>query len=459
MGYHNNDKDNSLDKVLKLLRLSDEALHQYDQKYRMMAENSNDIISLHRPADLTFLYTNSTIQRILGYYPREMIGKSALDFIHPEDHKTFLNSIKKARKIGEGAIQYRCRKKDGSYIWLESNGKTIQDEAGTRASLINTRDISERKHFERQIQYRLSLEEAVAKSARLFFTEKSPPLSEILKTLGEAVYVNRAYIFEFDENGITMSNTYEWCDSETKAQAQDLQGMEASLFSWWMSKLNQGENVIIPDISLLPPEAEAEKNLLEPQGIHSLAVVPICLANSRLVGFMGFDDIKKCREWRNEDIATLRVVAEMIGLYWERRNVENALRNSEKQMSAIIDFLPDATFVIDKQGKVITWNRAMEEMTGIKSEDILGKANYEYSLPFFGKRIPALIDMVLNPESKSLVAYLSIIEKDGVLVGEAFCPQIKLFLSGTASALYDAQGNKIGAIESLRNITERWQAE
>jgi PAS domain S-box-containing protein len=51
-------------------------------------------------------------------------------------------------------------------------------------------------------------------------------------------------------------------------------------------------------------------------------------------------------------------------------------------LSYIIDFLPDVTFAVDSKGKVIAWNRAIEEMTGAKPEDIFGKADYEYALPY-----------------------------------------------------------------------------
>lgn len=69
-------------------------------------------------------------------------------------------------------------------------------------------------------------------------------------------------------------------------------------------------------------------------------------------------------------------------------------------LSEIIDFLPNATFVIDAEGKVIAWNQAIEEMTGVKTEDILGKGNYEYALPFYDERRPILIDLILNPDKK-----------------------------------------------------------
>ncbi|OPY52141.1 MAG: aerobic respiration control sensor protein ArcB [Methanosaeta sp. PtaU1.Bin112] len=80
----------------------------------------------------------------------------------------------------------------------------------------------------------------------------------------------------------------------------------------------------------------------------------------------------------------------------ERRRAEESLAESEQRLMDIIDFLPDATLVIDKDGKVIAWNRAIESMTGILAKDMIGKGNYEYALPFYGTRRPILIDLILK---------------------------------------------------------------
>jgi PAS domain S-box-containing protein len=146
----------------------------------------------------------------------------------------------------------------------------------------------------------------------------------------------------------------------------------------------------------------------------------------------------------------------------ERRQTEEALRESERRLADIINFLPDATLVIDREGKVIAWNRAIEAMTGIKASDILGKGNYEYSLPFYGERRPILVDLVLKPQKEIEVRYADIMRKDGTLTGEAYMPNMKggeVYLLGSAAALYDSEGYVAGAIESIRNITERKSIE
>ena len=104
----------------------------------------------------------------------------------------------------------------------------------------------------------------------------------------------------------------------------------------------------------------------------------------------------------------------------ERKLAEKALKDSENKLAAIIDFLPDATFVIDKEGKVIAWNYAMEILTGAKAEDMLGKGNYEYSLSFHGERRPALIDLVLNPQDTIQKSYSIIERREEVLIAEGY---------------------------------------
>lgn len=149
----------------------------------------------------------------------------------------------------------------------------------------------------------------------------------------------------------------------------------------------------------------------------------------------------------------------------ERRQVETALRESQQQLLNIIDFLPDATLVVGKDGRVLAWNRAMEVMTGVSAGDIIGKDNYEYALPFYGKRRPILIDLALNPGQCSQEVYASLRRDADVTFGEAYTDNLPnrggrhSYLSATASVLRDSRGEVIAAIECIRDSTERLRAE
>jgi len=147
----------------------------------------------------------------------------------------------------------------------------------------------------------------------------------------------------------------------------------------------------------------------------------------------------------------------------ERIQAEAAMRDSERRMAEIINFLPDATFVINKQGVVIAWNRAIENMTLVKAEDMLGKGNYEYTIPFYGERRPILIDLVLNPDHTFEECYEELKRhEDDSLVGVCFTSYLKggvKYLLGSAAVLYDSEGKVSGAIESIRDITDRKMVE
>ena len=132
------------------------------------------------------------------------------------------------------------------------------------------------------------------------------------------------------------------------------------------------------------------------------------------------------------------------------------LKEYEQGLSEIIDFLPDATFVIDKFGRVMAWNKAIEKMTGVNADEMLGKGNHTYSLPFYGDRRPMLIDMVLNYDNEIEKSYKFLRRKNGHLVAEK-----EVHLMGKnrilwikAVRLYDNQRKVTGAIASLRDVTE-----
>jgi len=137
------------------------------------------------------------------------------------------------------------------------------------------------------------------------------------------------------------------------------------------------------------------------------------------------------------------------------------VQDQRKFSETLIDFLPDATLVISREGAVIAWNRAMEEMTGIPASTMLGKSNYEYALPFYGERRPILIDLVLLPHEEFEAKYAQIQRAGSILIGETYTPNLGggRYMYATASALHDSQGNIVGAVETIRDITERKQAE
>lgn len=140
----------------------------------------------------------------------------------------------------------------------------------------------------------------------------------------------------------------------------------------------------------------------------------------------------------------------------DRKRAEEELKESRRRYSDIIEFLPDATLVIDRQGKVVAWNKAMVSLTGVAAEEMIGKGDYEYAMPFYGSRRPMLIDQVLQPNEEYSQEYDNYRWEGDVLVAEMQGTSANgkaFYLLGTASRLYDVNESINGAIETIRDIT------
>jgi PAS domain S-box-containing protein len=145
-----------------------------------------------------------------------------------------------------------------------------------------------------------------------------------------------------------------------------------------------------------------------------------------------------------------------------RRKAEISLVESEKRLADIINFLPDATFAIDTHGLVISWNRAIEELTGLAADEMIGKGDHEYALPFYNNRRPILIDLIRESDETIGRYYSNILRQGATLTAETDLPHPKgrrIHVLTKASPLCNGQGDIIGAIESIRDITGLKRAE
>ncbi len=135
----------------------------------------------------------------------------------------------------------------------------------------------------------------------------------------------------------------------------------------------------------------------------------------------------------------------------------SGLKESEQTLHEIIEFLPDPTFAVDREGKIIAWNRAIEDLTGLNKAEMLGRGDYAYAVPFYGERRPVLVDLILHPDERTEGLYNEIRQEGKTFSTEVFLPQFHerkgAHLRISATALADADGNITGGIEVIRDIT------
>jgi PAS domain S-box-containing protein len=128
-------------------------LAEREAQFRLLAENSSDMISRH---DLQgcFLYVSPACHTVIGYEPGELIGRPFIPLIHPDDAKSMTDLFNSANvSNGSAATQYRARHKNGQYIWLETTARIIYDRQNKALEIqASSRDITERKQSQVALQ-------------------------------------------------------------------------------------------------------------------------------------------------------------------------------------------------------------------------------------------------------------------------------------------------------------------
>jgi PAS domain S-box-containing protein len=332
--------------------------------------------------------------------------------LHPDDHDIIVAKLQDHldnRTPFNEVIRLRC--KSGEYRWYRTMGQALWDDSGQAYRMAGSIvDITEGRNAQEQVR----------KLSRA--TENSPASVVITSKDGTIEYVNPTFC------EVTGYSAEEAIGNNPRVlKSGDLS--ESFYKNMWQTILSgktwRGDFI------------NRKKNGEE--FWESASISPIKNSEGEITHFVAV----------KQDIT-------------ERKKAEEEIKNSQQRLAQIIDFLPDPTWVVDNEGKVVRWNKAIAKLVDVKTEDMVGKGNYEHALPFYGERRPVLIDLVRNWQPEYEAKYLSVKKEGKNLISESYHEHLGdggIYLSATAGLLYDTAGKIAGAIESLRDITERKQLE
>lgn len=144
-----------------------------------------------------------------------------------------------------------------------------------------------------------------------------------LAKVGEFSDSDRAYLFSYDYDAGTTSNTNEWCAPGTEPMFEHLQDVPLDGLDDWMDAHQQNHKLHVPAVADLPEDG-ALRAILEPQGILTLITVPLW-HDGECLGFVGFDAVRHVKDWHDDEVALLEVLAELFTNAWLRRDREREL--------------------------------------------------------------------------------------------------------------------------------------
>jgi|GEM_PF-529987 len=297
-----------------------QALAESESRYRLLAENATDVIWTATWPDLRVTYASPSVRRLLGLSPEELKGTCLYDRIAPTDHDRLARAVASGttQPAGPGLVEMRLLDVKGAPVIVETVFNWTSDENGQIDSVQgSSRDITRRKRIENDRKAREAILSGLSSAARNLLEpgDRVDSMGQALAALGQAVEVDRVYVFENhvdEETGkLLASQRFEWVGEGIEPQIDnpDMQSMSyEDVIPNWYPVLAGGKVVH----GLVREMGQAERRLLESQGILSIVVVPIML-EGKFWGQIGFDDCSRQRRWGQAEIDALRIAAGTIG--------------------------------------------------------------------------------------------------------------------------------------------------
>ncbi|AGK62165.1 PAS domain S-box [Archaeoglobus sulfaticallidus PM70-1] len=333
----------------------EEELRKNEEKYRLIVENSRDIIVTVDENGIR-TYVSPSVESVLGYKPEDLVGKPVFEQVHPDDldavRAEFFRAVETKRP---GKIVHRYRRKDGKWIWLESKGSPMFINDSFVGGVIIARDVTER------IELEMKLRESEAK-----YRETAELLQRMIDVAPAAI-IGWDLNFRVNLWNKTAEKMFEW-------KAEEVMGRD------------------LIELMISESERERVREVIEEvmkTGESKINVNENIAKNGR----------KLMVEWYNfaiKDAEGKTVGAASIGVdLTERIEMERKIRESEEKFRKIFENSPYSIAILDKDGVFVEANPATIKSIG---KDPVGKSLFELFPKEVAERRMELLTKVLDED-------------------------------------------------------------
>ncbi len=283
-----------------------------------------------------------------------IVGKS-IDEVYPLDEAKVVKQLdNEVIFLGQSIRKEIQVMTDNGYKTVESVRTPIRNEHDDIIGVLSLgHDITEIKRNEEKIHKNIEFQEVLINIATKFINQMpedtNKSIDEALSLSGTYLDADRAYVFLYDYQTMTTSNTHEWVKSNISPEIENLQNIPISeIENSWTVNHFKSDQVYIEDVDTLDHDGELYK-ILSMQDIKSLITIPM-MNQKECIGFVGFDAVNHLKRWSEKDQAMLRVLSELFtNLLIKQKNQEalsNAIKQAETASLAKTEFLANMSHEI-----------------------------------------------------------------------------------------------------------------
>lgn len=356
-------------------------------------------------------YANAAFLKIFGISSLEEILHKPIESLgNPKNTGPGVKDVLQGlRENGLWKGEILVIRKDGTQVYTHHTANMIRDNKGAPIAMMSSFiDMTEKREVEREIQIKNTAIESA---------------------------MNGVMIFDPGENMIYANNAV--CSLIGARNLEDLLKNYLGDFS----KIAQ---------NISPPLHEIQK-ALEVQGKWGGEIrVKMPDGNLRFLQVSA----TKVRDNKGDILCGIGIFMDIT----DQKVIEKALKTTYEKLQDAIEFMPDPTFIINRDRKVIAWNRALERISGVKRTDVLGTNTYSHAFGFLQGKRPILVDIIDLPAHELAKSYPAVRRFGDSIFVETLIPgrpdEKGIYLWGKATPLFDSEGRTIGAIESFRDMSE-----
>ncbi len=427
-----------------------EKLKQTERFLRSILETQEDLLCRFLP-DTTLTYVNEPYCRMFARADEELVGTRFLDLI-PRDSRTGIMETISRLSASNRTVTYshEVTLPDGRTGWQQWTDTAIIDENGKVTEIQSTgRDITRQKKMETELMLQTRLQELLMKISATYISipesEVDEAIHQSLAELGKFAGADRFYIFRYDFDRNTSTNTHEWCAPGIEPQIAYLQDYPNEHIPDWVDTHRKSEIMNVPNVFRLPKDSSI-RQMLEPQGIKSLIAVPM-MDQAECIGFVGLDFVRNLHRISVNERKLLTIFAQMMVNVQNRIRTQKSLVENERFLSDLIDNSASVIAVKNADGTYQLVNRKWQEITGIIREDALGRTDADLFEPELAKGF--------MENDRRVLASGETIEIEETLNEET---DARHFLS-TKFPVRDVKGGITGVCSMIFEITDRRKAE